>query len=78
MFMEKIELQIQRRVHTKDEIALMYFPGCTPKVARRSLNHWFHKAPMLMGQLQELGCGITTRCYVYEQVKAIVGYFGEP
>ena len=73
--MNKFEI----RSYTKKELALLYFPTATnPHTAVNHLMSWIRRCTPLHEELHRMGMMKTAKCFTPREVKAIVGYIGEP
>ncbi|KAA6341441.1 hypothetical protein EZS27_010751 [termite gut metagenome] len=66
------------RSYGKGELALMYFPGKTPKVAGKSFKKFVDEHPGLRESLAKTGLKPLSRTYTPAQVRLIVEALGEP
>lgn len=64
--------------YSKSELARMYVPGRSQRTAMRTFNKWLTHHPPFWKQLQREGVTIKTQIFNAAQIKAIVGYLGEP
>ena len=67
-----------RGAYGKEQLALMYFPQCTPRTARRNLTRAMQRIPALMADLQALGYRPTTKLLLPAMVDAVLQYLGPP
>lgn len=63
---------------TKGELALLYFPGSTPKVAIRHLMRWIIGCSPLMEELAATGYYPTQKIFTSRQVILINRHLGSP
>lgn len=73
---EDEELEI--RMYTKKELALMYFPDSYPRTAVNHLMSWIHRCVPLWKTLLAMGYHPTSKSFNPRQVKTIFDYLGEP
>jgi hypothetical protein len=66
------------RSYGKGELALIYFPYKTPKVASKTLKNFVDGHPGLTEKLAKTGLKPLSRTYTPAQVKLIVEALGEP
>ena len=67
------------RSYTKKELALLYFPTATnPHTAVNHLMSWIRRCTPLHEELHRMIMITTPKCFTPREVKAIVGYIGEP
>ncbi len=64
--------------YTKQELALLYFPGSEPRSASRHLMSWIRRNPALSQKLHALGYCPTNKFFTPRQVAAIITHLGEP
>lgn len=62
----------------KTEIALLYFPDSTPKVAVRHLMRWINRCTPLLHELEATGYCSTQKYFTCRQVRLIYYHLGEP
>lgn len=75
---EKIESPFVLRSYTKMELAHLYLPQYSQRVALRKFNRWMRTSPVLWSRLQASGLTVYSRVYGLAQVKLIIGYLGAP
>lgn len=66
------------RPYSKAELANMYLPHCTRRVALRKFNTWLRLDPTLWEQLRKEGFTMKIRYCNRAQVQLIVQHLGEP
>ena len=66
------------RPYTKKELALLYFPGSTPRTAVNHLMSWIRRCTPLWNELQQTGYYPASKAFTPRQVRAIVAQLGEP
>jgi hypothetical protein len=66
------------RSYSKKELALMYFPDSTPRVAVNHLRALIRRNDMLWDELQKTGYKNTSKVFTPRQVEAIVDWIGAP
>ncbi len=64
--------------YTKQELALLYFPGSAPRTAVNHLTRWIRRSPSLCQKLRSMGYRPTSKFYTPRQVELIVSHLGEP
>lgn len=62
----------------KTEIALLYFPDRTPKVAVRHLMRWISQCPPLVHDLEAAGYRTNQKAFTCRQQMLIYHHLGEP
>ena len=66
------------RPYTKKELALLYFPDSTPRVAVNHLMAIIRRNDMLWDELQEMGYYNRRKTFTPREVKAIFDWLGAP
>lgn len=66
------------KVYSKRELAMLYFPGVTPKAATNRLAGWIKRSEELSRQLAEAGYKPANKLFTVRQLKIIFAYLGEP
>ena len=66
------------RAYSKKELALMFFPDSTPRVAVNHLMALIRRCDMLWDELQETGYKTSSKVFTPRQVRAIVDWIGAP
>ena len=69
---------IEKRSYGKTELALLYFPKATPKVALNRLVRWINRIPELSQMIKRSGTGKFAHFYSKQQVEAIVDFLDDP
>lgn len=64
--------------YTKKELALMFFPDSTPRVAVNHLMALIRRNDMLCDELQKTGYKNTSKTFTPRQVQAIFEWLGAP
>jgi hypothetical protein len=64
--------------YTKKELALLYFPDSTPRVAVNHLMALIRRNDMLSDELLSTGYKTTNKVFTPRQVQAIVDWIGAP
>ena len=62
----------------KNELALLYFPQSTPKVATRHLIRWINGCRPLMEELEQTGYHPLQKFFTARQVILIYHHLGNP
>ncbi|MCD7924366.1 MAG: DUF4248 domain-containing protein [Bacteroides sp.] len=62
----------------KNELALLYFPESTPKVATRHLMRWINGCQPLMEELKLAGYDPMQKLFTVRQVILIYHHLGNP
>lgn len=75
---EITEKTFATRGYSKAELAGMYLPDYTHRVAMRKFNMWLRLSPILWGKLTETNVNIKTRSFNPVQVAIIVDHLGDP
>lgn len=65
-------------VYSKRELAQMYFPSSSPKVAVNQLNRWIKSCRTLTEKLMETNYNKRLRYFTSKQTRLIVEHLGEP
>jgi len=66
------------RIYYKQELAMRYFPGDNPRVARDKLTRWINRCTPLLSALAMVQYRTTEKFYTPRQVELIFQYLGEP
>jgi hypothetical protein len=66
------------RCYGKGELALVYFPGKSPKVASKAFKKFIDEHPGLTEKLAKTGLKPLSKTYTPAQVKLIIEALGEP
>ena len=66
------------RAYSKKELALLYFPDSTPRVAVNHLMALIRRNDMLSDELLSTGYKTTNKVFTPRQVQAIVDWIGAP
>ena len=66
------------KAYTKKELALLYFPDSTPRVAVNHLMAVIRRNDMLWDELQATGYKTTNKVFTPRQVNAIFEWLGAP
>lgn len=69
---------IEKRSYGKAELAMLYFPTATPKVALNRLVRWIKRSPELTLMIQRSPTGKFAHFYSKQQVEAIVDFLDDP
>ena len=64
--------------YSKKELALLYFPDSTPRVAVNHLMALIRRNDMLSDELMSTGYKTTNKVFTPRQVQAIVDWIGAP
>lgn len=72
--MEKFKI----RSYSKKELALMFFPDSTPRVAVNHLMSLIRRNDMLWDELQKTGYKNTSKVFTPRQVQTILEWLGPP
>ena len=64
--------------YSKKELALLYFPDSTPRVAVNHLMALIRRNDMLSDELLSTGYKTTNKVFTPRQVQAIVDWIGAP
>lgn len=69
---------MELRSYDKAELALLYFPKSSPKVAINRLTRWIKRDPQLVASLN--GCHVSkfAKYYSRQQVQLIVDFLSDP
>ena len=71
-------MEQKTRTYSKKELALLYFPDSTPRVAVNHLMALIHRNDMLRDELLSTGYKTTNKVFTPRQVQAIVDWIGAP
>ena len=66
------------RSYSKQELALLYFPGSEPSTALKRLNRWINRIPPLRANLYHGALGKNAKYWTRHQVEQIIEYLDEP
>jgi hypothetical protein len=66
------------RCYSKQELAQLYYPESTPRVAVNRLARWIKADPMLAAELAQMGYHKAQHDFRASQVRILVKYLGEP
>ena len=66
------------RADSKKELALLFFPDSTPRVAVNHLMALIRRCDMLWDELQETGYKTTSKVFTPRQVQSIFEWLGPP
>ena len=66
------------RSYSKKELALMFFPDSTPRVAVNHLMALIRCNDMLWDELQKIGYKNSSKVFTPRQVQAIIEWLGAP
>ena len=66
------------RAYSKKELALLYFPDSTPRVAVNHLMAIIRRNDMLRDELLSTGYKTTSKVFTPRQVQAIFDWIGAP
>ena len=66
------------RSYSKKELALLFFPDSTPRVAVNHLMALIRRNDMLWDELQKTGYKNTSKVFTPRQVQAIFEWLGAP
>ena len=66
------------RAYTKKELALLYFPDSTPRVAVNHLMMMIRCNDMLRDELQAMGYNKKRKTFTPREAKAIIDWLGTP
>lgn len=69
---------MQIRPYSKQELAMLYFPHSTPRVATNHLMRWINRSRELLSLLEERHYTRSSKYFTSTQVRAIVDHLGEP
>lgn len=69
---------MKSRFYSKSEIARMYFPNSSPKVAVKNLRSWLIQTTALSEALNETGYQKTQKFFTAHQVDIIFLHLGHP
>ena len=71
-------MEQKTRPYTKKELALLYFPDSTPRVAVNHLMAIIRRNDMLRDELLSSGYKNTSKVFTPRQVQAIFDWIGPP
>ncbi|MBO5426998.1 MAG: DUF4248 domain-containing protein [Prevotella sp.] len=66
------------KVYSKRELAMLYFPKATPKVATNRLARWINRSEELCQLLAEAGYRPANKLFTVRQLRILFAYLGEP
>ena len=66
------------KIYTKRELAMLYFPNCSPKAATNNLARWINRTFELRQLLTDAGYKPANRYFTVRQIELIYRFFGEP
>ena len=69
---------IEDRSYGKAELAMLYFPTATPRVALNRLVRWINRCPELKQSLCSGYAGKFSHFYTRQQVAEIIEFLDEP
>ena len=69
---------IEDRSYGKAELAMLYFPTATPRVALNRLVRWINRCPELKQSLCSDYAGKFSHFYTRQQVAEIIEFLDEP
>lgn len=64
--------------YSKQELALLYFPGSDPSTALKRLRRWINRIPALQESLCLGNPGKNAKFWTRHQVELIIEYLDEP
>lgn len=73
-----MEKEFKIRSYGLQELAVRYFPHCSPKSASQQLKRWIKRAPRLAARLREAGYRPGQRLLTPRQVRIIVDWLDPP
>ncbi|MBR4533065.1 MAG: DUF4248 domain-containing protein [Bacteroidaceae bacterium] len=73
-----METPFRHRAYGTSELAVMYYPFCSPSWARRCFNRELLACRTLSLALRRQGWHIGQKVYTPRQVRTIVRFLGEP
>ena len=65
-------------IYTKRELAMLYFPKVSPKVATNKLARWIRRSDELSRLLTEAGYKPANKFFTVRQLRIIYAFLGEP
>ena len=72
------QIMIEDRSYGKAELAMLYFPTATPRVALNRLVRWINRCPELKQSLCSGCTGKFSHFYTRQQVAEIIEFLDEP
>lgn len=66
------------KIFTKRELAMLYFPKVSPKVATNKLARWIRRSDELSHLLAEAGYKPANKFFTVRQLRIIYAFLGEP
>ena len=75
---KKEQIMIEDRSYGKAELAMLYFPTATPRVALNRLVRWINRCPELKQSLCSGYAGKFSHFYTRQQVAEIIEFLDEP
>ena len=72
------QIMIEDRSYGKAELAMLYFPTATPRVALNRLVRWINRCPELKQSLCSGYAGKFSHIYTRQQVAEIIEFLDEP
>ena len=72
------QIMIEDRSYGKAELAMLYFPTATPRVALNRLVRWTNQCPELKQSLCSGYAGKFSHFYTRQQVAEIIEFLDEP
>ena len=72
------QIMIEDRSYGKAELAMLYFPTATPRVALNRLVRWINRCPELKQSLCSGCAGKFSHFYTRQQVAEIIEFLNEP
>ena len=72
------QIMIEDRSYGKAELAMLYFPTATPRVALNRLVRWINRCPELKQCLCSGCAGKFSHFYTRQQVAEIIEFLDEP
>ena len=77
-YSKKEQIMIEDRSYGKAELAMLYFPTATPRVALNRLVRWINRCPELKQSLCSGYAGKFSHFYTRQQVAEIIEFLDEP
>ena len=78
LLFKKEQIMIEDRSYGKAELAMLYFPTATPRVALNRLVRWINRCPELKQSLCSGYAGKFSHFYTRQQVAEIIEFLDEP
>lgn len=69
---------MDKKVYTKQELAMLYFPDSTPRVANAHLRRWIQLNKQLSKLLYASGYVDSSKYFTTKQVEIILDFLGDP